>query len=165
MNIFYLNENPVEAAKLHCLRHTKMILESAQMLSTCVNSQIKNANLYKSTHLNHPCTKWISESKDNFLWLYEMVYNLGEIYKKRHNGIEHKSMAIINKAYMYINNLSFNDSGLTGIRQVMPQEYRLINPVKAYLSYYINEKSKLFSSNDGNLLEILQDRFNNLEDR
>ena len=165
MNIFYLNENPAEAAKLHCLRHTKMILESAQMLSTCVNSQIKNANLYKSTHLNHPCTKWISESKDNFLWLYEMVYTLGEIYKKRHNGIEHKSMAIINKAYMYINNLSFNDSGLTRIRQVMPQEYRLINPVKAYLSYYINEKSKLFSSNDGNLLEILQDRFNNLEDR
>ena len=94
-----------------------------------------------------------------------MVYTLGEIYKKRHNGIEHKSMAVINKAYMYINNLSFNDSGLTRIRQVMPQEYRLINPVKAYLSYYINEKSKLFSSNDGNLLEILQDRFNNLEDR
>ena len=32
MNIFYLNENPAEAAKLHCLRHTKMILESAQLL-------------------------------------------------------------------------------------------------------------------------------------
>jgi len=35
MNIFFLSEEPNEAAKMACDRHSiKMILESAQMLST-----------------------------------------------------------------------------------------------------------------------------------
>lgn len=163
MNIFYLNENPIKAAKLHCLRHTKMILESAQMLSTCVNLQINNTQLYKSTHLNHPCTKWVCESKDNFIWLYKMASSLCDLYKNRHNGIEHKSRAILDLAYTYINQLSFMASGLTMIKQVMPEQYQLNNPVKAYLNYYIYDKSKLFSIKDGNLLEILQENFRKIE--
>ena len=35
MNIFYLDKNPVVAAQMQCDKHVvKMILESAQMLST-----------------------------------------------------------------------------------------------------------------------------------
>ena len=35
MNIFYLHEDPQVSAKMHCDKHVvKMILESAQMLST-----------------------------------------------------------------------------------------------------------------------------------
>lgn len=37
MNIFYLNENPVQAAQWHCDGHVnKMIVESCQMMSTAV---------------------------------------------------------------------------------------------------------------------------------
>jgi hypothetical protein len=159
MNIFYLDENPIKAANLHCIRHTKMILESAQMLSTCVNLQICNSGLYKSTHINHPCTKWVCESKNNFMWVYTMASALCDNYKNRHNGIEHKSRAILDLACNYINQLSFMSSGLTYVKQVMPEQYQLDNPVKAYLNYYINDKSKLFSINDGNLLKILQEKF------
>ena len=36
MNIFYLHKNPVTAAEMSCDKHVvKMILESAQLLSTC----------------------------------------------------------------------------------------------------------------------------------
>ena len=35
MNIFYLDKNPITAAKMSCDKHVcKMIIESAQMLST-----------------------------------------------------------------------------------------------------------------------------------
>ena len=35
MNIFVLDKNPIKAAQQHCDKHVvKMILESAQMLST-----------------------------------------------------------------------------------------------------------------------------------
>ena len=35
MNIFVLDDNPITAAKQHCDKHVvKMIIESAQMLST-----------------------------------------------------------------------------------------------------------------------------------
>ena len=35
MNIFVLDEDPIKAAEYHCNKHVvKMILESAQMLST-----------------------------------------------------------------------------------------------------------------------------------
>jgi hypothetical protein len=158
MNIFYLDVDPIKAANLHCLRHTKMILESAQMLSTCVNKQIFNKDLYKSTHLHHPCTLWVQESKDNFIWLVNMSLALCENYANRHNGIRHKSEAIIRLAYSYLNQLSFKYSGLTTIKQVMPDKYKSDNPVKAYLMYYIYEKSKLFSIKDGNLLNILQEK-------
>ena len=37
MNIFFLSEDPILAAEMSCDRHSiKMILESAQMLSTCL---------------------------------------------------------------------------------------------------------------------------------
>ena len=42
MNIFYLHEDPVKAAKLQYNKHVvKMILESAQMLCTAVHLSIK----------------------------------------------------------------------------------------------------------------------------
>ena len=37
MNIFAINENPIVAAQEQCDKHVvKMIVESAQMLSTCL---------------------------------------------------------------------------------------------------------------------------------
>lgn len=162
MNIFYLDSDPIKAANLHCIRHTKMILESAQMLSTCVNNQISNTGLYKSTHLHHPCTMWVQESKDNFIWLVNMSLALCQNYTKRHNGQKHKSEAIIRLAYSYLNNLSFKCPGLTRIKQAMPENYKSNNSVKAYLRYYIYEKSKLFTINDGNLLLTLYAKLNTL---
>jgi len=79
MNIFALSNDPREAARFQHDRHViKMILESAQMLSTAchldpgfmaVLPEQYAPNLYKPTHANHPCNIWVRESKANFVWL------------------------------------------------------------------------------------------------
>lgn len=68
MNIFVLDSDPEIAAKYHTDKHViKMILESAQMMSTVVRYVGLDAG-YKSTHLNHPCTIWARTSLSNWLW-------------------------------------------------------------------------------------------------
>ena len=60
MNIFYLHEDPREASQMMCDKHNvKMIVESAQMLSTAHRELdgdrwANKHELYKSTHKNHP---------------------------------------------------------------------------------------------------------------
>ena len=54
MNIFYLHNDPAEAAKLQYNKHVvKMILESAQMLCTTHHALGNGHNApYKKAHLN-----------------------------------------------------------------------------------------------------------------
>lgn len=81
MNIFVTCECPIACAKvLDDLRLNKMILETGQMLSTAV--RITNPNyeyldkLYKITHVNHPCTKWARNCKENYNWLFKHFESL-----------------------------------------------------------------------------------------
>ena len=63
MNLFYLHRDPVEAARLQCDRHVvKMILETAQMLSTAHLELDGKQVAYKATHKNHPSTVWVRSS-------------------------------------------------------------------------------------------------------
>ena len=65
MNIFYLHRDPRVAARYHNDKHVvKMILESAQMLSTAHRELDGNLNetMYRPTHKNHPSTVWVRES-------------------------------------------------------------------------------------------------------
>ena len=69
MNIFVLDSDPKVAATMLCDKHVvKMILESAQMLSTVAHT---NGHIprYRPTHSKHPCTLWAGESKSNWQWL------------------------------------------------------------------------------------------------
>ena len=82
MNLFILNVDPIVAAQDQCDKHVvKMIVESAQMLSTVHRmldgtetekrsvsgktmtkyyelSDDREDILYKACHFNHPCTIW-----------------------------------------------------------------------------------------------------------
>ena len=89
MNIFYLDSDPVKAAKVQYNKHVvKMILESAQMLCTahhlldpCNSDDIP----YKIAHKNHPSTIWVRQSASHYLWLYHHMIALGEEYTRRYN--------------------------------------------------------------------------------
>lgn len=114
MNIFVLSESPFLSAQLQCDRHVvKMIVESAQMLSTAhrvidgekVYELSKNNRrvarwklndereevLYKACHVNHPCSIWVRECNENYHWLYshfvalcdEYTYRYGKIHASR----------------------------------------------------------------------------------
>ena len=73
MNIFRLHDDPEIAAQMHCDKHIpKMILETAQMLSTAWrmsdNDYADKHALYKAAYKNHPSTVWVRHGILNSLW-------------------------------------------------------------------------------------------------
>ena len=94
IKIFVLDKDPELAAKYHCDKHViKMILETAQILCT-VRWKYGCQAPYNPTHINHPCVKWASESKDNYLWLCRLGVFLCREYRERYNK-QHKSTLVI----------------------------------------------------------------------
>lgn len=112
MNIFILSTDPVEAAKMQCNAHiVKMVIESAQMLSTAhrvldgrpekhpsksgkrlINKYIHQTKelddvLYGAVHQNHPCTKWTMVSNNNYTWHYIHFIALCDEYTHRYGKI------------------------------------------------------------------------------
>lgn len=137
MNIFILDSNIKHCAEFHADKHIiKMILESAQMLSTACRLSGIDAG-YKSTHKNHPCTKWVRESLSNWLWLKLLNKELNNEYRYRYNkSVNHKSYDVI----LSLPLPNIPDKGLTQFPQAMPNEYKNSNPIIAYRKYYIGEK-------------------------
>lgn len=144
MNIFILDTDPVKAAQYHCDKHVvKMVLETAQLLSTAVQviSHREINGLYRQTHLNHPCSIWARESLENFLWLTSLGNALGDEYTHRYKR-QHKSAAVIQLASYHA--FDFWDKfpirkGLEFV-QCMPMDLRHKDPVTAYRNYYISDK-------------------------
>lgn len=141
MNVFYLDENPRRAARYHCDRHVvKMVIESAQMLSTA-HRVLGNDDecLYRSTHVNHPSTAWARSSNENYAWLYLLFRYLSGQYRIRY-GKEHLS-------WTKLGNILINQPKNIPIipfsppPQCMPKEYKNENTVTAYRAFYIGEKS------------------------
>lgn len=82
MNIFATNKDPIIAAQELCDQHcrSKMQIESAILLQHCYdNTTLLSAPPTKKGvprksgkgYFNHPCSVWVRESKENFLWLVE----------------------------------------------------------------------------------------------
>jgi len=104
MNIFYLDPDPIISAHMHCDQHLhKMILESAQMLSTAVHTYLEKQEfdapeieriIYKSSYRNHPCTQLVSSSLYMIDWVIKLCYELEDIRQGLgHNT--HASMEVI----------------------------------------------------------------------
>jgi hypothetical protein len=97
MNIFVLDHDPILAASYHCDQHIhKMILESAQMLSTAAHKWYPwlGNNIYKPSYPNHPCTQWVCTSKSNAYWVIVLCEELAKI-RDQLNCTEHSSMGVI----------------------------------------------------------------------
>ena len=161
MNIFILDSDPVTAAQLQCDKHVvKMIVESAQMLSTAhrmldgyvekrpsksgkrmVNylvhpdSNLENT-LYKAVHHGHPCTVWTMESYANYAWHYHHFIALLEEYEYRY-GKEHKSKFLVDVFRTPPKNIPINDGTQFKLAmQSNPECIALVDPVKAYRAFY-----------------------------
>ena len=61
MNIFYLSNDPVQAAAYQYNKHVvKMILETAQLLCTAHHELQSAVDVpYKPTHRTHPSAIWV----------------------------------------------------------------------------------------------------------
>lgn len=144
MNIFYLDRNAKVAASYHCDKHVvKMILESAQLLSTAhhIIDGEPSIECYKATHKNHPSALWARHTGLNYRWLWELTENLCREYtlryKKTHK-VEGSGLLerLENKPY------ELSDGTFSEPPQCMPDEYKVANnSVEAYRNYYKGAKS------------------------
>ena len=150
MNIFYLSDCPQEAAESHNDKHcVKMILESAQMLSTAhreLDGDVPDI-LYKSTHKNHPSTIWTRSSKQHYDWLFRLFRMLSAEYSIRYGLITdtndtfkvHKSWDKLGKI-LETAPKNIEDNGWEDPPQCMPDSCKDDDVVTAYRNYYIQEK-------------------------
>jgi hypothetical protein len=140
MNIFVVDNDPKEAARMLCDKHVvKMILESAQML--CSTFPEKHQAPYKATYINHPCTKWTRSARENFYWLVDHAHELCEEYSKRY-GKRHKSEKVIDWCWLKSNYITFPSYHQTEFVTAMPDKYKVDDPVLSYRNYYNHEKSR-----------------------
>ena len=146
MNIFVLDSNPEIAASYHCDQHLhKMILESAQMLSTVAlhyatfRKDLKGLPHYKPTHINHPCTDWLREDIRNVFWMYNMCCHLEQI-RRSLDYPEHNSMSVLHILatlveidYIFIKDIEPKKFIFTGSPSInlLP-----ISPIEKYQRYY-----------------------------
>lgn len=160
MNIFVLDNDPVVAAQMVCDKHVgKMIVESAQMLST-VHRMLDGTperrrsksgktmqqyysfgderdNLYYlAVHKFHPCTTWTADSLTNYKWHYEHFRGLAEEFEYRRKKQHVTWQKLGDMLSTPPKNIS--DKGLTPFAQAMSHypECRNENAVQAYRNYY-----------------------------
>jgi len=96
VNIFVVDYDPIQAAKQLPDRHvTKMILESAQMLSIVFSKhywdigQVMKVDgtpfkTEKGAFKKHPCTMWAAESIENCAWLIQHACGLCSEFARRY---------------------------------------------------------------------------------
>lgn len=109
MNIFATDQDPIKSALwLDDVRANKMILESAQMLSTAIRVLDQSDHpIYKPTHSKHPCTLWAWASRENFDWLCEHMEGL---LSRKPN---HKSGFVLDYARGWVHNSHFSQISRT----------------------------------------------------
>ena len=154
MNIFVLDKNPVKAARWAVDRHvSKMPTESAQMLANCFSKErlaapdcprTKTGETRKHSHFNHPCSKWVRESRANFLWLAVHALALDEERIARSENKEpNHSISFVKWAINHIEESNVPEGELTPFALAMPDIYKTKNPVESYRNLYREGKKHL----------------------
>ena len=141
MNIFYLDKNQTECAKAHYDTHVvKMILESAQLLSTA-HHLLGGIGPYKKTHDNHPSAVWVRNNVSHYMWLYILMEELGKEYTHRFGKV-HKTILdhsdALSEFPTNIKTVEWQDPPLA-----MPEHCQTTDAVEAYRNYYLTEKINL----------------------
>ena len=167
MNIFILNEDPVIAAQEQCDKHVvKMIVESAQMLSTAhrmldgilTKRPSKSGKrvlkyyelldsredlIYKAVHHNHPCTIWTRESVANYKWHYEHFVALCKEYTYRFGKVHSSYTALKDILKHPPINLAKTERTPFALAMGDSPECMFDCPVKSYQAFY-QKKQKRF---------------------
>ena len=136
MNYFYVEEDPTSAAQALCDKHVvKMILETAQMLSTAhrLTESPQAGFVYKPTHANHPSTKWLRSSQIAYKHGLQHLCALFDEYRHRYNKTHatERLLPYLSQVPEALPDLPFVDPP-----QCMYDECRHSDTVEAYRSYY-----------------------------
>lgn len=157
MNIFYVNEDPLKAARDLCDTHVlSQVKESTQMLASVyhlsvadINPPLKNDGTpYKRGYWNHPCQVWVRESRNHWLWLIRHAMGLGDEYFDRY-GKRHACCGPLSYMQSRIPHW-LPDVPFVAPPQCMPKEYQHSDTLTAYREYYRLGKSHLHKWRLGN---------------
>jgi len=164
VNIFFLDKDPRIAAEYHCDKHVvKMILESAQLLSTAHRlldgqqyieqkattgrnvkrwrlSDEREQVLYGVTHVNHPSAIWCRSNIDHYRYLYDLFCYLMDEYTYRYGKV-HKCDSMRGALFSCPMNIDY-EAPWQDPPQAMPDDSKVLgNSAQAYRNYYINHKA------------------------
>jgi hypothetical protein len=162
MNIFIVDKDPMEAAKLLPDKHVvKMALETCQMLSIIYSPWYHNWGpihkadgtpyaTEKGAFRNHPCTKWAAYHSDNLGWLIAhglgLCFEYTERYDKRHScqsTIEEAMSIFHGRGYTI-----YDYEKVTEFARAMPDEYKLDTSIDDVLAYRMYVASKPWVSSN-----------------
>ncbi|AFF28192.1 gp194 [Sphingomonas phage PAU] len=143
MNIFFLDNDETISASLYTDKHIiKMITETCQMLSTYAHEKFENhpVELYKPTHRNHPCTKWLFESTNNVIRLCNIGIALVSEYHYRFGKLNnfYKAKQILHYVSFRILDCSFELG--TELPCVVAEYDENLSVFENYEKYYITHK-------------------------
>lgn len=177
MNIFFLHIDPRQSAKYYFNKHCiKIILEIAQLLycahwcspasptsssPSWISLHITDLQCdpYRKTHFNHPTSKWVRQSLNNYLYACQMGLALCAEYTARYGKI-HKCQPRIEwllanppasfdsspiSAYLATINVPM---GCTPIPLAMPDQYHHPDVLFAYRCYYAFGKAHIPTASD-----------------
>ena len=157
MNIFYLDHNPELCAQYHTNKHiVKMILEYSALLSIAhrvldgepmpvktktgrnttryiLSDPELNEHLKHDRHIHHPSSAWVRQSKDNYVWLYNLFVNVLDEYTYRYGKI-HATSRLLKYLAKSPNNISSNT--FNEPPPSMPDEYKDKSSIISYHNYY-----------------------------
>jgi len=161
MNIFFLDRSPEQSAVWMGDKHVvKMILESAQLLSTAhrildgepvadkngklrltLRNPEQDALLYKATHGQHPSAKWVRQSRLHYSWLFRHLAGLCGEYTHRY-GRTHKSQELLPALAFSPHNMPH--ASWSEPPSCMPDEFKVSDdPVENYRRYYREGKAAM----------------------
>lgn len=155
MNLMWIDSDLDTAASNHPTRYTKLILEAAQCLCSGLHlNGLGEQSPYGKGYINHPISRWTSESKQNWFqaldymsalhnhfygWTYDEVRSLDndvawDLYESGHF---HKS--VVQLATSGVERLVeevFPDLGKTARPKCVDSEYEEATVVESYRKYF-----------------------------
>lgn len=146
MNLFILSRHHETNARYHADKHVvKMVVESAQLLSTVMRERCDIDFGYKSTYINHPVTRWVGASFDNFIWTWKYGCHLADEYAYRFVRY-HKTGEVLDEMECFLDQVQgiLPNIGLTPFHLAVSPELKHLAPVLAYRAYYLRTKKRLF---------------------
>lgn len=166
MNIFYLHTNQHMNAQYHVDQHVvKMPIEVAQMLSTNLRERFNVVapfegpnRIYKSVYVTHPCTEWVGETYDNFVWTWHYGVSLCAEYTHRYGKVHATRQVLSNILDLQPSGDSWPYSGLTYRPKCVRAEFKGYDTVTAYRLQYITTKQRLHKWTNRNTPDFVQDQ-------
>ena len=158
MNIFILDKDPIKAAQYHCDKHVpKLVVELYQQMGSAVIRHgaqphqmplNKQGQPLKGGYHNHPCTRWVGDSRSNYQWAGTHAIGLCLEYNTRYDKIHFCEAGIRHLQEM---DYFIPEGELTSFALAMPDQYKSEDPVQSYRNYYLGEKKYFAKWKQGNI--------------